>query len=113
MPLLANGLPTDFYSVLCGFDSCRGRQLKYRQVEAEPNGWSEEIFPTMDGSYRMACCDCGLVHELVFSVVEVTRKFSDGSFASVPALKKYRVAFRAKRNERATAAMRRWRNKGR
>ncbi len=47
------------------------------------------IQPVMEG-YRMACCDCGLVHELDFNVTDDML-----------------VQFRAWRNERATAAKRR------
>lgn len=44
--------------------------------------------PIMEG-YRMACCDCGLIHEVDFRIV-------DGH-----------VEMRARRNERATSAKRR------
>ncbi len=50
---------------------------------------SDVIQPVMEG-YRMACCDCGLVHELDFNVTDDML-----------------VQFRAWRNERATAAKRR------
>lgn len=40
--------------------------------------------------YRMACCDCGLVHTMDFRI------------------HKGRAQFRAFRNNRATAQMRRW-----
>ena len=46
--------------------------------------------------YRMACCDCRLVHEIDFFVVKYG---SRGQFT--------KVRFRARRNNRATAAMRR------
>ncbi len=52
-------------------------------------GDGDVIQPVMEG-YRMACCDCGLVHELDFNVTDDML-----------------VQFRAWRNERATAAKRR------
>lgn len=38
------------------------------QVERD-DGWSDWVQPLMDG-YRMACCDCGLVHEMQFGVLK-------------------------------------------
>ena len=57
---------------------------KYPQVEA-----GEWVYPIMQG-YKMACCDCGLVHRLDFEVVDVDY-----------------VRLRAYRDNRATAAKRR------
>lgn len=50
----------------------------------------EWVQPVRKG-YKLACCDCGLVHSLDFRVV------------------KRRVQFRADRNERSTALSRRGR----
>ena len=85
--------------------------VKYDQHSAQADGFSAPVFPT--AVYRMACCDCGLVHTMRFSVVEVTTTHPDGSFeiSDAPAPERYRVMFRAARNNRATAAMRRWRKK--
>lgn len=47
--------------------------------------------------YKMACCDCGLVHRM--------------EFAHVPYGSGRKIIFRAWRDERATAAMRRERRK--
>lgn len=52
----------------------------------------EWVQPIRDG-YRMSCCDCGLVHILEFR----TLPFRGGR----------KIQFRAWRDERATAAMRR------
>lgn len=54
----------------------------------------EWVRPIMKG-YRISCCDCGLVHEFNFKVVKIGRT--------------HKVTFQAFRNERATAAKRRWR----
>lgn len=56
---------------------------------AQHNEW---IRPIRKG-YRMRCCDCGLVHELDFAII----RHGSGR----------KVIFRARRNERATAAIRR------
>lgn len=60
---------------------------RYPQVEA-----GEWVQPVREG-YKMACCDCDLVHVLDFRIV------------------KGRVQLRAFRDNRATAAMRRERKK--
>jgi hypothetical protein len=44
-------------------------------------------------SYKIQCCDCGLVHRFVFAVVKQG--------------KRNRVAFKISRDNRATAAVRR------
>lgn len=78
------------------------RMLK---VKTNPDGWSDWMMPLMD-KYRMACCDCGLTHTLQFRVMRVAKKsgqFSEGPDAS----KNHRVLFRARRNNRSTAALRR------
>lgn len=53
---------------------------------------NEWVRPVKAG-YRMACCDCGLVHEMDFKAVRWGRG--------------HKVMFRVRRNNRATAAMRR------
>lgn len=59
----------------------------------KPNA-GQWVQPTPKG-YKMACCDCGLVHLLDFRVV----KYAQG--------KRTKVQFRAYRDNRATAAVRR------
>lgn len=69
---------------------------------------NERVYPVMKG-YRMACCDCGLVHKIDFTAVQVTRRYKNGSWRYReldPA--KFRVVFEADRHERATAQVRRW-----
>ena len=66
---------------------------RYRDEEAvHPDGWSRWVYPVMDG-YKMSCCDCGLVHDMQF---RVTDDYD-------------RVEFRVRRNNRATAQVRRHR----
>lgn len=81
--------------------------MRYHQVTAEKGQYSEPEFPIMDG-YKMACCDCGLVHDMQFFVAEVIRFNKDGSFKIKERKgKKWRIGLRAKRNNRSTAQMRR------
>jgi hypothetical protein len=64
---------------------------KIRQEHAiTKDGWSRWVYPVMDG-YKLACCDCGLVHDMQF---RVTDEYD-------------RVEFRVRRNNRSTAAVRR------
>jgi hypothetical protein len=72
---------------------------------SDKTGWSRWIPPVMRG-YKMACCDCGLVHDMNFKVMRVTKRLKNGDWHSerVSGLK---VMFKARRNERSTAAMRR------
>jgi len=64
---------------------------KYQKVNA-----GEWVQPVRNG-YKMACCDCGLVHKLNFRIVKKgTRNF---------------IQFQGFRDERATAAVRRERKK--
>lgn len=57
-------------------------------------GWTDWI-PIPMKTHRIACCDCGLVHDLEFDVDERG------------------LLMRAKRHNRATAQMRRYRHAGR
>lgn len=71
------------------------------------DGWCDWVRPLMAG-YRMACCDCGLVHDMQFQVIKRGRTFPDGSWEGTEVDgDKFRVAFRARRNKRATAQVRR------
>ena len=66
---------------------------RYRDENRSMNGrWTRDIYPVMheDRPYKMACCDCGLVHDIEFWIDEGT----DGGA---------HVAMRVARNNRATA----------
>lgn len=54
--------------------------------EPKPDEW---VTPIHRG-YKIACCDCGLVHDMDFRII-----------------KGRKVQFRVRRNERSTAGMRR------
>lgn len=66
--------------------------MRYPTPRLLANGWSAWIRPIRRG-YRMACCDCGLVHEIDFAII----RYGSGR----------KVIFRARRNQRATAGRRR------
>ena len=80
----------------------------YEQIEAEHGEFSKDIYPIMRG-YKIACCDCGLVHDVEYNAVKVTKRLRNGTF-EVETLdpEKYRVEFRVRRNARSTAMIRRW-----
>lgn len=61
----------------------------FRQEVAEDDGWSRWIFPHPE-RYKLACCDCGLVHDMQFRVC------ADGT-----------IEFRVRTNKRSTSQIRR------
>ena len=61
-----------------------------RFAKPEADEW---VQPIRKG-YKLACCDCSLVHDMDFRVV----KYGNG---------KHKVQFRVRRNNRSTAVMRR------
>jgi hypothetical protein len=70
----------------------------------------EWVHPAMQG-YKMACCDCGLVHRLDFRVLgPVTKDNGDGTVER-DELGDHCVEYRAFRDNRATAQIRRHANK--
>ena len=68
----------------------------------------DKIMPQMEG-YKMACCDCGLVHKMNFEVVAARPSKSAGFITtSKPRSRQnLRVVFEVSRDNRATAAKRR------
>lgn len=67
-----------------------GREYASEPVNAK--GWSRWIRPVRMG-YRLACCDCGLIHEIDFALIGHPPGKS--------------IVFRARRDSLATAAHRR------
>lgn len=65
---------------------------KFKQEEATNGRWTEWIQPIRKG-YKIACCDCGLVHDMDFRIV--------------PWRSGHKIQFRVARNNRSTAMMRR------
>lgn len=83
---------------------------KFIKHIANEDGWSDDVQPVMKG-YKLACCDCGLVHDMDFTVLRVTSKNPDGTWNGKELdPKKYRVEFRCRRNNRSTGQIRRRQN---
>jgi hypothetical protein len=82
--------------------------VKYKQHTALKDGYCAWEKPIMKG-YKLACCDCGLVHIVDFRVVKVVTRHRDGSMIFEPAGKRYEVEFRVARDNRATGQIRRHR----
>lgn len=80
---------------------------RIKQEFEEDDGWSRWVSPVMSG-YRLACCDCGLVHDMEFAAVRVIKQNDDGTW-DYDELDpdEYRVMFRAKRHNRSTGQHRR------
>lgn len=89
-----------------------------RRLTAEPGEFSETVFAEpkerlWDGDskvhlqHRMYCCDCGLAHDFEFVIVEARRRKNAPTMAVRIAPKKFAIQYRVKRNERATAQVRR------
>jgi hypothetical protein len=67
----------------------------------QPNA-GKWVVPTIEDSYKMSCCDCGLVHDMDFKIVKAHEEvdgFKPSDFD--------RPAFRCYRNNRSTGQMRR------
>lgn len=77
---------------------------RFKKYEGPPGTWTEWIAPRMK-LYRMGCCDCGLVHDMQFKILRVTKRKSGGWFDGDKA-PGHRVLVRVKRNNRSTARMR-------
>jgi hypothetical protein len=81
------------------------RRLKPVKGDHGRKQWSDWQFPIMRG-YLMACCDCGLVHEVDFKALLVTKtRKRDWLYKPLPRTR-FRVALRARRAERYTAQQR-------
>lgn len=78
---------------------------RLKDVKVGADGWSEWVSPAMNG-YRMACCDCGLVHNVRFKVVRLIRYLPDGTWSGKPA-PRHKVLMQVSRNERSTVQVRR------
>jgi hypothetical protein len=79
---------------------------KFPKQYANEDGWCDWISPSPKRPYKMACCDCGLVHDLEFEAVEIIKQSRNGWWQSKPMEVAYRVLFRARRNERDTKKLR-------
>lgn len=71
--------------------------MKYRTLTEGPGGWTPWTTPAKE--YKLACCSCGLVHDMEFMV-----RLKGGQNLD---RRKGQIKFRVRQNARATAAMRR------
>ena len=78
------------------------KKIKFNTVYEQADGWSKWTYPARK-MYRMQCCDCGLVHDIIFKVVsENNRRGVWWDAKDAP--KKYRVALKARRNKELSIA---------
>jgi len=61
--------------------------------EQKENEW---IKPIME-NYKAECCDCGLVHEIDFRVVEILKRFPNGENEYQPVEGNFEIEFRVRR----------------
>lgn len=64
---------------------------KYIEEIANEDGWSDWIRPSTNPIYKISCCDCGLVHDMMFE------RDTDGV-----------IMYKVRRNNRATGQIRRY-----
>lgn len=84
---------------------------KFIQETEGANGWCRWV-PVLMRGYKMACCDCGLVHNVNFKAVRVLKTNKDGSweYRDLP-IGKFRVMLKARRNLRSTGQLRRYKKR--
>lgn len=82
---------------------------KIPRLKENETGFTLPINPDPNG-YKFACCDCGLIHDILFRVIKVTKQHPNGTFDyhEMPLNGPFQVQFKARRNNRSTAQMRRW-----
>lgn len=95
---------------------------RVHQATAERGQFCEPIFPeprtrlwagqSVHLQHRLICCDCGLSHDMEFVVVRTRRKGGKTQMIAV-APSSFAIQFRARRNERSTAQIRRKRKRKR
>ena len=93
---------------------------KTYQAKADRGQFCETIFPepltrlwrgpAVHLQHRLICCDCGLSHDMEFVVVRTRRKGGKTQMVAL-APSGFAIQFRARRNERSTAQVRRKRQK--
>jgi hypothetical protein len=79
---------------------------RHQRPKVGDDGWCEWIYPHMD-DYRLACCDCGLVHQMEMKIVRVEYRPDGTMLAKDLRSSSLSVKFRARRHARATAQTRR------
>lgn len=84
----------------------RGNRWKGADLKAGGNGWTPWEFPQHDG-YKMACCDCGLVHTIDFRIDTNGTPLRTRA-GSIIRRVNGNVKWRLSRDNRATAMLRRY-----
>lgn len=93
----------DAGEICLGCRVCPDAQPEQKPVACEPqyeneDGWCDWTCPTHKG-YLMQCCDCGLIHNVEFKVLEVAEKKDDGTWDATETDEgAFRVALRMKRH---------------
>ena len=93
------------------------KMTNVHRAKAEAGQFCDSIFPdprqrlwsgpkAAHLQHRLICCDCGLSHDFEFQIVEMRKRGSRLITVRV-APKKFAIQFRARRNERSTAQIRR------
>lgn len=78
--------------------------MSLKQITEKEDGWSEWISPFMDRSYRLGCCDCGLVHNIRFQVIKKTSQKGRRWWGT--RMTGMKVMLKAQRNNRSTSLTR-------
>lgn len=80
---------------------------RFKKIKAiTEDGWSDWQAPVQ--GYRLACCDCGLSHNVEFKILKAGKTNSKGFWgAEELPWGEYRILMRAKRNNRSTGQLRR------
>jgi len=79
------------------------------EIQPNEDGWSDWQLPTRH--YRLACCDCGLVHDIEFRVSRAERQPNGSYVIYSHDPTDCVVQFRVRRNNRSTAQVRRHRKR--
>lgn len=78
---------------------------KFTKEQAVNGDWSRWVQPVMR-KYLMACCDCGLVHEMQFQAWQQTSEPNAKGEWQAERIRKGRVSFRVRRAPRHTKQLR-------
>jgi len=86
--------------------------MKFTQEIENEDGWTDFIEPKDLENYKIACCDCGLVHKLELTVAIVEQNGSKRDYIPLDShnrlgKKTLTVLLRASRDNRATGQRRR------
>lgn len=86
--------------------------MKFTQAVENEDGWTDFIEPQDLENYKIACCDCGLVHKLQIVIAVVERDGRKRNYIPLNShnrlgKKTLTVLLRASRDNRATGQRRR------